>query len=330
MNNKRTSNPVAKPEAAARVGNVSLSQRLQNHWDQCLLAWRTALARLLTRPLASILTIGVMAIAMVLPLALVGALANIEHFAGQVRDAREIAVFLTTETDQSAAQAVAERARQLDGVDSLQLRTPDQGLDEFRQMSDVAGALDVLDSNPLPYVLIIAPAADTDVENRLLGQLRELPGVALVQYDAAWRQRLGAWLAFGEQLALIIALLLGIGLLLVVGNTVRLEVGARSEEIAVLQQLGAFDGYIRRPFIYQGILYGLASGALALALLAVAGVALQSSLAALVSSYGTQFTLRGPSWPQTLALLAGTMALGWAGARVAVGHHLRRTRPTQL
>jgi len=202
-----------------------------------------------------------------------------------------------------------------------------EGLEEFRAMSDLAGALEVLDENPLPTVLVVQPRDDGDA---LAADLRELPQAEVVQHDAAWRQRLSAWLAFGERLVQVVAVLLGLGVLLVVGNTVRLDIGARSEEIAVLQHLGATDAFVRRPFLYLGAWYGLAAGLLAGVLLAVAGLLLQGRLSALVASYGSQFALAGPGWRGSLALLAGAVAMGWLGAWLATGHHLRRTRPTDV
>jgi cell division transport system permease protein len=121
-----------------------------------------------------------------------------------------------------------------------------------------------------------------------------------------------------------------LGMLLVVGNTIRLEIGARRDEIGVLQQLGATDGFVRRPFLYLGAWYGAAAGALALGLLALAGMAVQPPLARLVGSYGSQFGLAGPGWQGGVAILAIAIAFGWLGAWLASGHHLRQTRPTDL
>jgi cell division transport system permease protein len=194
-------------------------------------------------------------------------------------------------------------------------------------MSDLAGALDVLEDNPLPTVLVVQPKSDGDA---LAADLRQLPQADIVQHDAAWRQRLSAWLAFGERVVQVLAVLLGLGVLLVVGNTVRLDIGARSEEIAVLQHLGATDAFVRRPFLYLGAWYGLAAGLLAGALLLAAGVLMQGRLSALVASYGTQFALSGPGLRGSLLLLAGSALMGWLGAWLATGHHLRRTRPVDV
>jgi cell division transport system permease protein len=154
--------------------------------------------------------------------------------------------------------------------------------------------------------------------------------VDLVQHDAVWRKRLDAWLGLGRQLTWVLGGLFALGVLLVVGNTVRLEIGARRDEIAVLQQLGATDAFVRRPFIYLGAWYGLAAGLLALSLLALAAVLLQPSLAALVGSYQSAFRFQGPDILSVVVIMFTTTCLGWLGAWLASGHHLRQTRPTEL
>src|SRR5690606_19295051 len=149
-----------------------------------------------------------------------------------------------------------------------------------------------------------------------------------VQHDALWRERLAAWLGLGARLAWVVALLLGLGALLVVRNTVRLDIQGRAEEIAILQLLGATDRFVRRPFLYLGAWYGLFAGVLALALLVAAVLALRGPVAALAGSYGDV----APPLPASLAagaaaLLALATLLGWLGAWLAAGHHLRQARP---
>lgn len=319
----------ARPAAAERVKAGSLGSRLRAWREQHLYSLVSSLGRLLQRPVATGLTIGVMAVAIALPLGLALALGNLERFSGSVSESREIGVFLKPDVADGRPEALAGELRARPDVAGVTVRTPEEGLEEFRAMSDLAGALDVLEHNPLPHVLVVQPAADDD-GNALAEALRALPEADVVQHDAAWRQRLSAWLAFGERVVQVVAVLLGLGVLLVVGNTVRLDIGARSEEIAVLQHLGATDGFVRRPFLYLGAWYGLAAGLLALALLLAAGLLLQGRLSALVASYGSEFALSGPGWRGTLALLAGAATMGWLGAWLATGHHLRRTRPTDV
>ena len=316
-----------KPAAAERKKTGGPGSRLRAWREQHLYSLVSSLGRLAARPVATGLTVGVMAIAMALPLGLGMALGNIERFSGSVTESREIGVFLKADVTVAQARDLAAGVGSRADVAAVTVRTPEEGLEEFRAMSDLAGALDVLEENPLPTVLVVQPKGDGD---SLAADLRQLPQADIVQHDAAWRQRLSAWLAFGERVVQVVAVLLGLGVLLVVGNTVRLDIGARSEEIAVLQHLGATDAFVRRPFLYLGAWYGLAAGLLAGLLLLAAGLLMQGRLSALVASYGTQFALSGPGLRGTLLLLAGSALMGWLGAWLATGHHLRRTRPVDV
>ncbi|CAJ0596455.1 unnamed protein product [Cylicocyclus nassatus] len=185
---------------------------------------------------------------------------------------------------------------------SVQAELRDAGLGE---------AIDALNDNPLPSLLVITPGQGKD-DARLARALESLPEADLVQHDALWRQRLDAWLAFGARLVQVLSVLLGAGAALVVGNTL----------------LGASDGFIRRPFLYLGAWYGLGAGAVALALIAAAGAALRMPLAELSRSYGSPFVLHGLDLLHGGLVLLGTLLLGWLGAWLVTGHFLRQTRPT--
>ena len=312
---------------AARVIQGGFGKRFGAWREQHAYSLVSSLGRFFQRPFSTLLTVGVMAVAMALPLGLALALANVERLSGSVRESREIGVFLKTEVDARAAEQLAAQLRERADVASVTLKTPEQGMAEFRELSDLAGALELLDENPLPTVLVVQPKDDGA---QLAADLKTRPEIELVQHDAVWRQRLSAWLGFGRQLTLVVAGLLSLGVLLVVGNTVRLEIGARRDKIAVLQQLGATDGFVRRPFIYLGAWYGLAAGLAALGLLAIAAALLQPSLASLVGSYGSRFQFTGPGWKWVVVIVFTTTMLGWLGAWLASGHHLRQTRPTDL
>jgi cell division transport system permease protein len=317
----------ARP-TAQRVDEGGIARRLRAWREQHAWSLVSSLGRFFQRPFATLLTVGVMAVAMALPLALGLVLANLERLSGSVQASREIGVFLRTGVDAAAAQRLATTVRERRDVAGVVVKTPDEGLAEFRQLSELAGALALVDDNPLPFVLRVQPANGGDAA--LAKMLAARPEVELVQHDAVWRRRLDAWLAFGRQLAWVMAGLFALGVLLVVGNTVRLEIGARHDEIAVLQQLGATDGFVRRPFIYLGAWYGLAAGLLALALLALAAALLQPGLASLVGSYGSSFRVHGPDVLSVVVIVFTTTALGWLGAWLASGHQLRQTRPTDL
>jgi cell division transport system permease protein len=283
-----------------------------------------SLGRFLGKPWSSALTVGVMAIALALPLGLWLVLGNVARFSGDVQRSRQISVFLKTDVDDAQAQALARTLGARADIGAVQLRTPQQGLAELRARG-LGEAIDVVGSNPLPSVLVVTPRGD---ETLLAGSLQRLPEAELVQHDALWRQRLDGWLRFGLRVALVLGALLGLGALLVVGNTVRLDIQSRREEIGVLQHLGATDGFIRRPFLYLGTWYGLASGVLAIGLLTLAATALRAPLAELAASYGSRFMLQGLDPATAAAVVAGATALGWVGAGLVAGHYLRQTRPT--
>ena len=232
--------------------------RLGTWADHHVYSLVASLGRMLRKPWATALTVGVMAVALALPLGLWAALANIERFTGDVEQSRQIAVFLKPGLAAERASALAEELRARRDIAAIELRTPEQGLAELREKSGLGEAIATLDGNPLPSLLLITPKGD---ELLLAESLKTLPDADLVQHDAGWRQRLDGWLRFGTRLAWVLAALLGLGALLVVGNTVRLDIQSRREEIGVLQLLGATDGFIRRPFLYLGACYGLASGA---------------------------------------------------------------------
>jgi len=316
---------VSAPTANASTRPARPNSRLGTWFDHHVYSLVASVGRMLRKPWATALTIGVMAVAITLPLGLWAALGNVERFTGTVEQSRQISLFLKPQVTVDRARALAEQLRGRGDIATLDLRTPEQGMEELRRSSGLGEAISAVDGNPLPSVLVVTPKGD---ETTLAESLRTLPDVDVVQHDAAWRQRLDQWLRFGVRLAWVLAALLGVGALLVVGNTVRLDIQSRRDEIAVLQQLGATDGFIRRPFLYLGLSYGLAAGLIALGLLTAADRALREPLAALAQSYGSQFALHGFDLLDAVAIVIGSGVLGWIGAGLVAGHYLRQTRPT--
>ena len=315
--------------AANKAGNsvAASPSRLGIWFNHHLHSVVFSLGRALRKPWATALTVAVMALALALPLGLSIALDNLQQFAGSVQQSREINLFLKPQIDAATAQDLAASLRTRADVAAVVLRTPEEGLAELRQSAGLGEAIDALGENPLPSLLIVTPAEGDDAA--LAQALEALPQADLVQHDAQWRQRLDAWLGFGARVVTVLSLLLGLGAVLVVGNTVRLDIQARREEIGVLQLLGASDGFIRRPFVYLGAWYGLGAGLLALLLAGACGLALQAPLAALSGSYGSSFALHGLGLAQAALVLLGTVLLGWLGAWLVTGHFLRQTRPTE-
>lgn len=315
---------MSKPTNTGAAAPSRLGIWLDHHLHSIVFS----LGRAVRRPWATALTVMVMAVALALPMGLSIVLDNLKYFAGSVQQSRDINLFLKADLDARAAESVASELRGRGDVAGVQIRTPDEGLAELRDSANLGEAIDALGDNPLPSLLIVTPAPDGD-DARLAQTLQALPQADLVQRDAVWQQRLDAWLATGARAVQVLSLLLGLGALLVVGNTVRLDIQSRREEIGVLQLLGASDGFIRRPFLYLGAWYGLGAGVVALALIGAAGLALRPPLATLSQSYGSTFILHGLDALHSSLVLLGTTVLGWLGAWWVTGHFLRQTRPTE-
>lgn len=328
---------------AARANQRSHSRpqgavQSKTHWRDRLAAWQAhhstcaieSLLRLLRTPLQSLLTWLVVAIATALPATLFVALDNVRSLGYQWQDSSQISVFLKRD---ATADAVGQWQRQLGnhtGVAEVTLINPEQALEEFRQHSGLGDVLDDLEENPLPAVLLVQPtlsASQGEPLQALLQQLQANPLTDDARLDMLWVQRLEQLIELASRIVFFLALLLVLGLLLVIGNTIRLTIESRREEILVVKLVGGTDAYVRRPFLYTGLWYGLGGGLAALLLLATGLHWLSDPVASLASLYQSDFRLRGLDVISSaqLVLLAGLVGL--AGAWLAVGRHLSAIKP---
>ena len=278
-----------------------------------------ALGSLLRRPLGALLTTLVIAVALALPAGLWLLVQNARAATGDLATAVQVSAFLKVGTAVERAQELAIAVRSQPGIATVTLITAEQGLKEFRQRSSFGKALDALDSNPLPHTLVIQPTTaqrDAAALERLRDTLADWPEVEIVQADTEWAQRLAAS-----------AVLFGLGVLAVIGNTTRVEIAARLPEIAVTKLVGGSDAFIRRPFLYSGLFQGLLGGLLALGLLAALLASLEAPVARLVSLYGGQLRLAGLAGEETLALVLAGALLGWVGAWVGAARQIARISP---
>jgi cell division transport system permease protein len=295
--------------------------RRQHAW--CL---RDSLRQLARRPLGSVLTIAVMGIALALPLAFYLLLANVQHLTSVLGDSQAVSVFLKAGQGAEQATTLAQNLRARPDVATVALRTPQQGLAELAAIQGFGDAVHALPDNPLPFVLLVDPRAGserTQVES-LVKALRAMPQVDEVQDNGQWRVRLDALVALGRRVMLILAVLLGAAAVLVIGNTVRLDIRGRAEEIAVQQLIGASPSFVRRPYLYEGACYGLAAGVVAVLLVLVLEAVLAAPVRDLVASYAGRLHFGGLSSGTLAATLAIALALGWLGAWIASSRYLAR------
>lgn len=297
--------------------------RRQHAW--CL---RDSLRQLARRPFGTALTIVVMGLALALPLAFYLLLVNVQHLATALGDSQSVNVFLKTDVAAEGADKLATALRARADVGTVTVRTPQQGLDELAAMQGFGDAIKSLPDNPLPFVLLIEPRAGTDrgqVE-KLVAAVRAMPSVDLVQDNGQWRARLDALIAVGQRVTLLLAVLLGAAAVLVIGNTVRLDIRSRANEIIVQQLIGASAGFVRRPYLYEGAWYGLAAGLAAVLLVLLLEVALAAPVRELVATYTGRLHFGGLSWATLCVGWAIAIVLGWLGALIASSRHLLQPR----
>jgi cell division transport system permease protein len=281
-------------------------------------------------PIATVFTVVVMGLALALPLGLDVLVRNVRSATGDFSGAVGISAYLHTGVSAQRAQQLAGTARERAGVGTVILITADQALAQFRTQSGFGAALDALEGNPLPHVLAITPVAananPADMES-LRRYLAAWPEVESVQLDGAWVARFSAILNLLRRSLLIAAGLLGLGVIAVVGNTIRLEILNRRAEIEVTKLVGGTDGFVRRPFLYTGALYGLLAGLAAWLVVEAALRALAPAAAQLAQSYGSRFALAGPDLKDLKLLLGLGTLLGWLGSWLAAARHLARVEP---
>jgi cell division transport system permease protein len=287
-----------------------------------------AIKRLGGQPFASVLTILVIATALALPAGLRVAVSNADAVSDSWQSAADFTVYLKMDVSEEAARRTASGLEQRDDVAAVTLIDRDAALAEFRSQSGFGEALDALDGNPLPHTLVVHPASGiaTDVE-ALASAVAKLPETELVQVDTAWVTRLRAMLSLAGRLVDFATVLLGLAVAIVVGNTIRLEINNRSVEIEVTKLVGGTDAFIRRPFLYLGLCYGLAGAVVALAVVGLGLLLLGPPVRALAALYGSSFSLAGLSLAESGILLLGGAFLGWAGAGLAAARHLRAIEP---
>ncbi|WP_028238404.1 permease-like cell division protein FtsX [Stutzerimonas azotifigens] len=329
--------PESKP--AERVGGSGKGPRPQSdepEFKALFHAWLEShraslvdsLMRLGKQPIGSFFTCLVMAVALSLPMGLALLLDNVERLGGSWQRAAQISLFLQLDVDDQRGQALRDRISEMPEVAEASWISRDQALEEFQQLSGLGEALRELPENPLPGVVLVTPHEVDKAKLETLRQtLAELPGVQQAQLDLLWVERLSAILRLGDRFVFGLTLLLVATLLLVIGNTIRLHIENRRTEIEVVKLVGGTDGYVRRPFLYMGALYGLGAGLLAWLLLAFGLDWLNEAVVRLAGLYGSDFALAGVPADDGFSLVLGAVLLGYIGAWLAVARHLNELAP---
>ena len=289
-----------------------------------------SVGRLSRAPLATVLTVMVVGLALALPLSLRLLVDNTRAATGDLANAVDLTVYFKANVSLERAEQLRRNAGKRSGIAAVTLLPAEQALEEFREYSGFGEALEALESNPLPHVLNVRPSPDASAPAQI-EQLKRYfaawPEVEIVQVDTEWVQRFAAILEVLRRLLLVAAVVLGLGVLAVIGNTIRLEIQHRRPEIEVTKLVGGSNAFVRRPFLYTGALYGLAGALLAWLLLAGALAFLSGPVDELARLYGSRFSLRTPAGREVLQLLGAGTLLGWLAAWGSTARHLSRIQP---
>lgn len=319
-----------KPAQAPRKPAAPKGKSAGNSWFQQHQAVAVdSLSRLLAEPGSSLLTWSVIGIAIALPLCLMLFLQNFRQLSTSLEDAGNISLFMEYGIEADVLTALSDEVRDMPNVAAVTLISAEDALAEFQAASGFGDALAGLDENPLPAVLVVRPAVtDAETVSELAGLLQNRPGVAEAQVDLEWVQRLYGIVGIAQRLTIGLAVLLALGVVLAIGNTVRLAIENRRDEIVVVKLVGGTDSYVSRPFLYTGIWFGVGGGLIAAVVALVAFFLLSGPFARLMTLYDSEFSLSGLSVSDLLLLLMAAGALGLAGAWISVMRHLRRIEPT--
>ena len=292
---------------------------IQHH----VLSFAQTLARLARSPFATALNVVAIGIALALPLGAYCLLGNLESVSHKISVEPQVSVFLAGDAAKADIAAVEARLKAAGGVRAVRFVSREAALVELSRTAGMQEVIASLRRNPLPDAFVVTLAAsDPALADRLELQFKSLSKVAHVQADSAWVRRLDALLRLGRTAVVLLSALLGLALVAVTFNTIRLQILTQRDEIELCRLIGATHAYIRRPFFYLGSLLGLLGGVAALAIVLAALAVLNRDLLQLAPLYGSDLRLRFPNLEEMLAALAASVALGWLGAYLSVSRHL--------
>lgn len=301
-----------------------MSVWLSQHWQ----ALSQTLRQLVNTPLSSLLSIIVIGIAFSLPLGIYTLLGNLQAISGDVTDTPQLSLFLKLSTTEEDIENINSRLEKLSYIASFQFISKEIALQQLQQESDLTKAINNLTRNPLPdaFIIDLQQVTPDELEN-IRATIKEWPEIEHVQVDTDWARRLDAFLRLGQLAVLMLAVLLSLALVIVVFNTIRLQILTKRDEIEVSKLIGATDSFIRRPFLYLGAIQGVAGAAAAWLLIALGIQAINESLLELAQLYATDFHLNHLSLKASLSLFIFSASLGWLGARLSVAQHLSQIEP---
>lgn len=311
-------------------GQSEIKSRFDMWLLQHLQAFIFSLGQYAKYPISNLLTTAVIGISLALPASFYLLLDNVRFVSSSWDGSLQITLFLQTDINDEQALSVAKTLKENNKINETILINREEALAEYQKLSGFADALDALDENPLPNVILVKPAIDgmnqTETES-LITELKAMPEVDSAQYDSQWIKRLLYLLDIINRVIIILSTLLAIGVLLIVGNTIRLSIYNRRSEIEITKLFGGTDSFIQRPFLYSGLWYGAFGGIIAWLLIGISMQMLRGPVKQLASLYASDFQLIGLGFLNSLLLIGIGIILGLCGSWISVKRHLKAIDP---
>jgi cell division transport system permease protein len=312
-----------------RQHNPGLITRLRGWLTHHLQSLVFSLGKIYRSPLPTVMTVAVIAITLTLPTGFYLFLKNLETISGDFRSSTQISLYLTLAINENDARAFEADLRNAQDIADTMFISREQALRDFKQNSGFGESIEQLDKNPLPHTIIVQPVHEIEPLQikSLLNRLQADDRVDMAKLDTEWLERLYTIVDMARRSVIIVSLLFSFAVLLTIGNTIRLDIQNRYQEIIVTKLIGATDAFIRRPFLYGGVWYGLLGGFLAWLLVELSALALAGPVARLNQLYRADFELVTFNVSDFMILIVSSTLLGLAGSWLAVARHLNEIEP---
>ena len=324
-----------KQKILREIGSVSkgstflsrFNMTLRQHKNEC----RHGILEIFKAPLSSFMTIAVLAVAISLPSGFHVFLKNAQDISrGWDSQAAKITLIMKTQVDQSQVLDLKDELMKSAKIASATYISKQEGLEDFKASSGLGDSLSMLAENPLPDILVVTPSSQFNTPEaaaQLKDELTKYDQVELAKLDLDWIRKLYLIMHIAERSVTALSLLLSAAVLLIIGNTIRLAIQSRREEIQIIKLVGATDSFIRRPFLYSGLWFGLFAGLVSLVLVNTSILWLEEPVRSLAGEYSSSFRLEGLSLSEIASLLVLSTFLGLAGSWISVGRHIRDIEP---
>lgn len=315
---------------AASNQKVSVFQRIVMFFVDHLRQSLNSLGELYRKPFSALMTIGVLGFSITLPSTLYIIVKNTEQVTEQWQQASEISLFLRENVTRAQAQQLVKRLSTWSEISKVTYVSPEQGLEEFQRLSGLGEALDYLDKNPMPATVLVVPTskyAGPTAAGILLDKLRKEREVDIGKLDIEWLERLYSLLSIAKELVMLLAILLFFAVVLIIGNTIRLNIMNKRDEILVMKLVGATDAFIQRPFLYTGFWFGLLGGLMAWFTVSIILVWVGWSLDSFMQQYQINLDITGLNLQALGIMLLVSITLGLMGSFLSVQKHVNEIEP---